>query len=347
MINNRRIVAASNFWRGSAADGVTHGLRKLGWDICNVEMQSHFLQSRSIALRLVSRALWRASISSYNNAVLYAVETLRPRAFFTLKGSYLKPDTLRAIQHMGVMTLLYYTDFHFNHPDVDEETFGLYDRIFTNNSFQIPYLEEKLGPERVALLHFGYSVDMHYPRVDQITEKDYVADCGYVGNCTPYKLRWLEAVARKLPKLKLAIIGNGWREPAKGTLLEASVAGHQLVGDSYSRFIQQVRINLAFHMGPFGRNNWQDLISMRTFEIPACKGFMLHIDNDEVRGLFKPGAEIDVFVTAEELCDKITYYLARPELRREMIERAYVRCVPAYSYDTRARVIADSIESRQ
>src|SRR5262249_17411330 len=108
-------------------------------------------------------------------------------------------------------------------------------------------------------------------------------------------------------------------------------------------FLQTARINLAFHFGPSGSNGWQDLVSTRTFEIPACKGFMLHIDNKEVRDLFEPGKEIDVFETATELCEKITHYLGNNKLCREMVERSYVRAVPAYSYDARAKRMIELI----
>jgi spore maturation protein CgeB len=116
-----------------------------------------------------------------------------------------------------------------------------------------------------------------------------------------------------------------------------------VVGDSYARILQRARINIGIHSGPSGPFGWQDLVSTRTFEIPACKGFMLHIDNEGVRTLFEPGVEIDVFSTPDNLCEKIDYYLVRGLLRREMIERAYERCVPAYSYDMRAAAIADTL----
>jgi spore maturation protein CgeB len=83
--------------------------------------------------------------------------------------------------------------------------------------------------------------------------------------------------------------------------------------------------------------DWEDLVSTRTFEIPAAKCFMLHIDNEEVRDLFNPGSEIDVFSSGEQLSNQIDFYLARPDLRAKLIERAYRRCVPAYSYDARAQ----------
>ena len=41
---------------------------------------------------------------------------------------------------------------------------------------------------------------------------------------------------------------------------------------------------------------------------------------------------------------KIDFYLANDKLREEMVEKAYQRCVPAYSYDERAKVIAGWLE---
>lgn len=347
MTNSRRILLASEFWFGSTADGIAHGLRKLGWDVFPVDTSRHFLHSCSLGLRLLSRAVQRMSVASYNAAILEAIETLRPRAFLTVKGIYLTPDTLEKIRYRGVMTINYYPDYHFDYAGLDQQTLGLYDRVFTTKSFQLAFLEARLGPNRIGFLDHGYSSLVHYPRVERVAEPDFVADCAYVGNYSPPKARWLEAVVRELPAVKLTIIGNGWAGPMRNTALETSVAGHVLLGDFYSRFLQHVRINLAFHSGPSGSNNWQDLVSTRTFEIPACKGFMLHIDNDEVRALFDPGKEIDVFATEEQLCEKISYYLARPDIRQEMIKCAYARCVPAYSYDARAEVVANAVKSGQ
>ena len=58
------------------------------------------------------------------------------------------------------------------------------------------------------------------------------------------------------------------------------------------------------------------------------------------------GEEIDVFSTPEELADKIRFYLARPELRAQMIERAYARAAPHYSYAARAKEISSLIKTR-
>jgi glycosyltransferase involved in cell wall biosynthesis len=342
--DHRRIVIASEFWFGATAEGLAHGFRALGWDVCPVDIRSHFLGSRTIALRLVSRAVRQACAASYNAAVLEAVRTLEPLAVLTVKGTYLTAATLTSIRSRGVATVNYYPDVHFGHPGLDSATFSLYDRFITTKSFQLPFLRSRLEPDRVAFLHHGYSTLVFRPRVDRVSEADYVADVLYVGNHTPYKERWLAAVARGLPHVKLMIVGNGWGRAAPESGLAASYLGYPLDGDSHARVLQQARICLALHAGPSGANDWQDLVSTRTFEIPACKGFMLHIDNEEVRSLFEPGVEIDVFRSPEELCEKIVHYLAWPKLRQKMIERAYARCVPAYSYDARAAAISGFID---
>ena len=56
MSNSCRLVLSCEFWFGAAGDGLAHGLRKLGWDICYVTTNDHFLAARSLALRFVSRA---------------------------------------------------------------------------------------------------------------------------------------------------------------------------------------------------------------------------------------------------------------------------------------------------
>lgn len=111
-----------------------------------------------------------------------------------------------------------------------------------------------------------------------------------------------------------------------------------------AELIQRSRISLAIQASPEGAMGWRDNVSTRTFEIPACKGFMLHEDNDEVRELFEPGAEFDVFSTADELAEKIEFYLESPQERREIARRGFERCVPKYSYYQRMAEMINFVE---
>lgn len=145
MTSSRRLLLASEFWFGASADGVAHGLRRLGWDICAVDFREHFLSSPSRLLRLAARALQPFSVAAYNDAVLRVARELKPRAFLTVKGSYIEPRTLASLREMGVASLNYYPDFHFDHPGFDVATIRGYDRFITTKSFQLDALRNEYG----------------------------------------------------------------------------------------------------------------------------------------------------------------------------------------------------------
>ncbi|WP_187970279.1 CgeB family protein [Aquibium microcysteis] len=261
---------------------------------------------------------------------------LKPDVFLTIKGAGVDIATLRKLRKIRVPTVMFYPDVSFDHPQVSINSFNEYDLFVTTKSFQIDYLSDLLGADRVAYVPHGYVDGTHAPLFESADVRQSF-DVFYAGNHSAEKQVWLERLAKGVPDASIGIVGNRWDQTAGGPLRKATFLGEQLAV-AYAQSIQKACINVAVHFGA-APNGWADLVSTRTFEIPACKGFMLHIDNPEVREFFDVGTEIDTFATAEELCDKVRFYLDRPELRAAMIERAYARCVPAYGCAARARRI--------
>jgi spore maturation protein CgeB len=218
------------------------------------------------------------------------------------------------------------------------------DIVCTTKRFQLAYLQNLRGSRPTALIQHGYSSNSHVPVFDAVSEDEYQYDICYAGNPDGYKLKWLIALARRFPDKRIAVAGHRWKSVADGTPLAPFVLGRAVVSRRLARLHQLSRINIAIHGGVDNTHGWQDEVSTRTFEIPACRGFMLHIDNDEVRNLFDVPGEIDTFATPDEMFAKIEYYLARPRERGEMIDKAYRRAVPAYSYDSRAREVAELVK---
>jgi len=296
-------------------------------------------------MRIASRLMRRMADETYRQKLLDECQVLKPDLFLAIKGVGITSDLIQRIKKTGARAAMYYPDLHFEHPGILQDSFGEYDLFITTKTFQLDYLEALLGKDRVAFVSHGYSGSVHRPVFRTVAEDDYQVDLLYPGNHSAYKQKWLEDTVAISPGPSVEIIGNRWQESASKGLLSACRMPGARVGVAYAEAIQAARINIAVHFGPAG-SDWEDLVSTRTFEIPACKGFMLHIDNDEVRDYFRPGEEIDVFSTPEELADKIKFYLTRPNLRATMIERAYQRCVPAYSYAERAKQIEDFVKVR-
>jgi hypothetical protein len=338
----RRMVFATEFWFGSTGAGLASGFRADGWAVHEIDIRAFFTAGETVAHRVAAQLMRSSMARAYNAAILTAVEQLQPQAFVTVKGVHIDPDTLDQIRRMGIVTINYYPDFHFDHPGFELATLPLYSLVLTTKSFQVRFLEELVGAQRVTFLHHGYSDLVFFPRVMAVDEQDYLADVTYVGNHSRTKENWLSSIVHRLPNVRLRIVGSRW-EHTRDAALKRCAIGHVLAGDFHVCAVEHSRINIAVHGDRHEQEGWQDLVSTRTFEIPACKGFMLHVDNSEVRELFAPGQEIDVFASEDELIEKIVYYLGRPQLRREMIERAYRRCVPTYGYNARAVIISRKI----
>lgn len=340
------MVLAGDFWAGASGRGLADGFRDLGWSVQEVDQRDFRARAGGdILLKAASRLTRRSSEEAYRCKLLDECRTLKADVFLAIKGIGISGNLLRQIKDTDALTVMYYPDYEFNHPGMSSDSFGEYDLFVTTKTFQLAHLEQILGRKRVAYVPHGYSGGIHRPIVDYMEEQDYRVDLIYPGNHSAYKQKWLEESLTDLPEPSIEIIGNRWRENASaGPLSRARMPGGR-IGVAYAEALQTARINISVHFGP-SASGWEDLVSTRTFEIPACKGFMLHIDNEEVRQFFSPGEEIDVFSTPEELADKIRFYLARPELRARMIERAYLRAVPAYSYAARAKQIVALFEER-
>lgn len=343
---SREMMMCGEYWRGSTAPGLAEGFRERGWGVAEIDIRDFLLVSDNLALRTANRFLGRGMMAAYNAAIRRHAERWRPGALLAVKGNHIRPETLEAVGRNGVFRTMFYPDFHFNHPGFDDSLFDRYDLVVTTKSFQRDYLERKLGAGRTAFIHHGYSPLVHRRRSPDLREEDYRWDIAHVGSASPNKLALMNAVARAFPDKRIMIAGNGWLPLARGTPVEGFVLGYGVTDDHYARMIELSRINIAVLYGHYGAEGWEDNVSTRTFEIPACGGFMLHIDNTEVRELYDVGTEIDVFADAEALCERVGHYLDHPDERAAMIERAHARAVPAYSLHARAREIEALIRER-
>jgi glycosyltransferase involved in cell wall biosynthesis len=342
LLTGKRMVFAAEFQAGGTGQGLEPGFRELGWAVQEVDVRQFFPRLPSRAWRAAMKPLQPQFRAAYNQAILETAARDKPQVFLTVKGSLIASATLEALRARGIKIANYYPDRDFDRTDLDNASLDGYDLFVTTKSYQVGYLETRLGAHRVAFVQHGYCDLVHRPLQVPVEP---VADVLYVGNYSAEKERWLGALTRLLPDVDLRVVGFAW-DRATDTILRPRILGHGYHGDNYARALQLARINIALHGDRHEPDGWQDLVSTRTFEIPACKGFMLHIDNAEIRTLFEPGTEIGVFATPEDLARCVRRYLAEPELRRSMIERAYARAVPAYGYAARARSIEALISER-
>lgn len=334
-----KILLIASFEPYSLSLSYMRAFKKLGYEpICfdmtvEYEKTSRFTKNRYMN-RLISPYAGRVM----NKKLLAVAKNCKPDVVFIHKGAYIYPKTLEEIK-TNIRSLL----FNFNPDDpfnlsrgasskFIRDSMPLYDCYFIWSKALISKLKNA-DAKRVEYLPFACDFELHYPiTLSEEDKKVYASDVVFVGNWDEEREGWLS----KLEGYNLAIWGSDyWKKRCKNKFLRSCWKGRTVIGDEMSRIVQASKINLnILRLQNKGAHN------MRTFEIPACGGFMLHERSNEVLELFEEGKEIECFGSIEELKDKIKFYLNNDNLRIKIAKAGYERCMRSgYLYVDRVKQI--------
>jgi len=133
-------------------------------------------------------------------------------------------------------------------------------------------------------------------------------------------------------KTDLNIFGNSWNR--HWVYYRHRKRFHPAVhSEDYAKTIAGSKISLGF----VSFSN-RDEFTMRSFEIPACRGFFLGQRTRAHQELYNEGEEAEFFDTTEECADKINYYLAHDSVREKIASAGYARCIASdYSLESSIR----------
>jgi spore maturation protein CgeB len=76
-------------------------------------------------------------------------------------------------------------------------------------------------------------------------------------------------------------------------------------------------------------------VNCTLFEAAGCGAFQIADWKPALSGLFEPEREVVTFRTRQELKAKVDYYLAHPEERQEIADRACARAHREHTYEAR------------
>jgi spore maturation protein CgeB len=331
-----RVLTTGESWYGATGRACNAALRELGCDVAEVSIDHYVPQWRGKMHRALERLLLPIAVKEFNEALLHQAWQQTPAFFLAFKGPYVERETLREMRKMGIRLYNYYPDTSaFTHGNRIPRALPEYDCIFYTKPFWIADVRKQIQIKDAVFLDHGYDPEIHRPwPLSDKDKRQYEADVVVIGSHTPYKAKLLRRLLELRPSMDLKIWGSRWETCNDELLLNHWQLG-PLNGQAYARGLQAARINLAITSGIVPGASQGDFVTTRTFQIPACKGFMLHERNPEVLALYEEGKEIACFATPEEAAEKIDHYLAHPEERAKIAEAGYQRTVPAYSYTGR------------
>ena len=328
-----RVLVAGELWWGSTLRACAGALRRHGCVVSTVDEWQYLPQATSLALKVLCRLAERWQIDGYNEAILRACERFQVDVFFTVKGNYIQERTVRALGERGVTTVNFYPDTSARtHRALEFESLRAYRVFFVAKGFQAADARGWGVAEPIFIPH-GYDAEVHRELAGFGAAK--APEVCFVANRTAHKEELLDAAIREWPEMPLRIYGGGWGMARISEGIRSRWEGWAPAGDAYAEVLQRYLINLAILSGKVDGASQGDETTTRTFEVPACAGFMLHERTPEVLTLFREGEEIGCFDGARELVEKVQWHLAHRAETEAMAARGRARCVPAYSCDAR------------
>lgn len=343
----RRVLFIGENWFGSCARACCYSLRRLGHVVKDVDAQLYSPPWRNPFGRIGLRVLRNELIEEFNRRILREAELFRPEVLLVYKGTHVEPETIRAMRDTGIACYNYFPDSSFfTHGDRLIRALRECDCIFYTKPNHETYLVALSAREGRFVRH-GYDPQLHRIRpVDARKREELGHDVLVIGTHHPHKESLLAELLERSPDLDLGIWGNLWEENCQSPRVRHTIRGSALEGELYVDAIRSARINLALMSGPVHGAPGGDETSTRTFEIPACGGFMIHERSPELERLFARDEEVVMFDSIEELDGKIQHYLEAGDERAAIARAGFDRCVPAYSYDERMREVMIHHEER-
>jgi spore maturation protein CgeB len=182
-------------------------------------------------------------------------------------------------------------------------------------------------------LPFASDPDLHHPvPLSDEDRRMCGAQVSFIGNWDAERERWL----KPLSAFRLAIWGSDyWDYRCRDRGVRGAWQGRVAMGQAMVKVVLASAINLNIL-----RIQNKDACNMRTFEIPACGGFMLHERSKDLGALFRIGVECDDFGSEEELLQKVGYYLEHPA-ERDRIAQLGLLAAARHTYADWARRILE------
>lgn len=179
-------------------------------------------------------------------------------------------------------------------------------------------------------LPFGVDIDFFYPREPQ---KQFAYEVGYIGNDIKGEYRSSKYLF-PATKFKYGLYGNWLPPPSKSFFERLQFWGEERYPKYKKRFSKISKGKLSQEMVPFFYSSvkvnlnctaqdcvdW-DVITLRTYEVLACKGFLI---SDKVPIAEKLLQGSVIFTDGDEdLIEKISYYLTHDSEREKIAYSGY------------------------
>jgi spore maturation protein CgeB len=342
-MNNTVLLVASVAWEGGLAASYKRAFESLGFSVEVFDLEAaraRVAPLGRIGRRLMAHLDFIALNAKANRSLVRAVMEHKPALVVSFCNEFIRAASIMQIKVNSPATKVVniYPDPLHNLPDYMLTALPLYDLFCTHTLAAVPHLR-KLGCLSPLYVPLAADPFLHHPlTLTPADVKEFGCDLVFVGNWRPEHEQLLAA----LEGFDLAIWGSSYwgKYTRRGSWVRSRWRGRPLLtGVEYAKAHLAAKIAL----NPIDPLNIPSH-NMRLFEVAACGVFSLVTRTEEVQALFREGESVVCFEDADELLDRVRYYLNHPDERRSIAERAYDHVVHGgHTYMDRVRSLLQEL----
>lgn len=316
-------------------------LQRLGHEVIAIDSDQYIYQS--IFYKIQHHLNLGPGVNRLSKQILDTTIEFKPSLVWVDNRPFVSKQCIHAIKKSNpstyVLNLL--TDDPFGKYSSGwrmlKKTAYLYDYIFVQRTPNIAELQN-IGAKKVFLCDRSFDPILHKPLQLSLEERQkFGSKIGFVGTYAPYRA----SIIKKLieDNIEVYIWGNDWHKSPDWTFFKPYFKSAAIYQEQYTKVINSIDIHLHF----LRKENRDDQDS-RTFEIPACGGFMIAERTEKHQKYFQEGIEAEYFSSYEELKNKILLYIKKPNLIKQIGNNAHIRSIQnGYDHDNRLRTVINQV----
>jgi hypothetical protein len=269
-----------------------------------------------------------------NEALVRKATAIRPDVVWFDKAVFVTRHSLDRLRRVGNPLLIHYNpDDPFGRASGFWSTFVAaireYDVHLVPRPENVPeYLAR--GARHVIPFDRGFCSRAHQPPSSSHPRwREFAVPLAFTGT---YERERATSISRLIScGIDVAIRGGLWNRGPEWPKLQPFFRGNAVAGDEYALALGAPQITLHFL-----RHANRDEQDSRTFEIPACGGFMMAEWSRRHADLFEEDREAVFFRNDDELVEKVKHYLAHPDECAAIAARGLARALSSgYDYESR------------
>lgn len=290
----------------------------------------------------------KLQVCSPKDDIVAVAAQFRPTLVIVLLGTHMPVTTVASLKLLGIKTAIWYSDDPY-YTDTTRNTAIYYDFVFTNELSCVEFYRQ-VGCKHVY--HMPLAVDLNAFRPMK-PKRGYYSDICFIGSAYWYRVEFFNKIAPYLIKQDVKIFGWWWQRLSLYSRLARSIRTEWLSPEETARYYNGAKIVINLHRSPddetFNKNSSRVAAlstNPRTFEICGTGAFQLTDARLDLPSHYTPGHDLITYTSAEDLVNKLNYYLEHEEERNQIALNGLKKTVRDHTFDQRVRALLSILTER-